>query len=320
VTIKAVDSAWAPTAQQIAVAKAHGVGAWLGYFKLGNDGILSGWSDAAFQLVKTSGLETAAFCSTRADQAVLKARAAALDIVLISDVESSVNGGDGPYVDPALAVSAAGLYGGGPRGDGTIPRHLPHRHHHYVVSDYELNQATLGRGSLSWPPHDAKPAGIPVGWQYQGGTAMPWGMTDLAVYDDDFFQATPTPLEDDAMFLATAGIRPATEGQDPHGNGAVYLCEGLQSQPGMFKRWFSGVAAGGLPDYEARYGGIIQNYDAFVLDRMIELAPIDTTSPTLEQGTATGILTPAQAAALAAIPGLATAVNALAAKVGKDLA
>jgi hypothetical protein len=300
--VKGVDSDWEPTAQQLSVAKANGVGAWLGYFKIGNDGILAGWSDAAFHLVKAAGLQTAAYCSTRADQTALKARAAALDIVLISDVESSVNGGNGPYVDPALAVSGAGLYGGGPRGDGTIPAHLPHHHARYVVSDYELCAETVGRGALSWPPHDARPAaGIPVGWQYQGGTAMPWGVTDLGVYDDAFF-LTSTPSED-AMFLATT-TRTSGQGPDPHGPGAVYLCEGIPSQPGMFKRWFSGVVAAGLPDYVGKYGSVIQNYDAFMLDRMIELAPIDATSPTLEQATGGGVLTAVQAAALAEIPAI----------------
>ena len=317
-TIYAVDSDWEPTAAQIATAKAHGVRAWLGYFKLGNDGILHGWADATFKLVKAGGLETGAFCSTRADQATLKARAAALDIVLVSDVESSVNGGDGPYVDPALAVSDAGLYGGGPRGDGTVPRHVPHNHARYVVSDYSLEAATLGRGSLSWPPNDPRPApGIPVGWQYQGGTQMPWGLTDLAVYDDTFL-VTAAPSED-AMFLCTT-TRTAGEGQDPHGAGAVYLCEGIPSQPGMFKRWFSGVDAAALPDYVSKYGTVIPNYDAFMLDRMIELAPIDATSPTLEQITAGGILTASQAAALAAIPGMATTLAAIQAKLDKDLA
>ena len=203
-TLRGVDSSWEPTATQVATAKAHGIGAWLGYFKLGDDGLLNGWADATFDLVRAGGLETAAFCSTRADQATLKARAAALGIVLVSDVESSVNGGDGSYVDPALAVSAAGLYGGGPRGDGTVPRHLPHNHTRYVVSDYELCEDTIGRGSLSWPPNDARPAaGIPVGWQYQGSTAMPWGETDLAVYDDTFFLPTPAPVfQEVPVFIA----------------------------------------------------------------------------------------------------------------------
>ena len=276
--VKGVDSAWEPNAAQIATAKANGVGAWLGYCKIGNDGILHGWADATFRLVKAGGLQTAGFCSTRADQAALKARAASLGIVLISDVESSVNGGDGPHVDPALAISGAGLYGGGPRGDGTIPRHLPHNHHSYVVSDYELNASTVGRGTLSWPPHDPRPAG-PCGWQYAGGTAMPWGVTDLAVYDAALFGAIAPQAEDDDMaFLATTGIRPAGETKDPHGDGAVYLVNG------HFKQWISGVAAPALPQFVAAYGPVKDwSASTWALDTLIEILPsIDGTKPTVD--------------------------------------
>jgi hypothetical protein len=121
---------------------------------------------------------------------------------------------------------------------------------------------------------------------------------------------TPTPpVPEDPMFLATAGIRPPTIGQDPHGQGAIYLCEGLATQPGMFKRWVSGTVQAALPGYEARYGAVVQNFDPFTLDRMVELAPIDTTSPTLEQVSGGSGLTPDQAAAVAQIPGLAAAVS-----------
>ena len=96
-------------------AKANGVSLWAGYFSDGNDGIYGGgWSDATFKLVQAGGLQTLAFCSYRADAATWKARAEALGIVLVLDVERSVDGGDGPAVDPWLAASGARLYGCGP--------------------------------------------------------------------------------------------------------------------------------------------------------------------------------------------------------------
>lgn len=84
------------------------------------------------------------------------------------------------------------------------------------------------------------------------------------------YENDPTPPEDEMPFLATAGIRPPTEGQDPHGQGAIYLCSG----DGMSKRWISGTVQGALPFYEALYGPVKQGYNAFVLDRMIELPAI----------------------------------------------
>lgn len=146
---------------------------------------------------------------------------------------------------------------------------------------------------------------------YQCWTATFQSGADLAVDSDGlgphlaiWFPTT----EDDGMFLCTT-TRTSAEGADPHGPGAVYLCEGTPAQPGMFKRWISGVVASALPDEIAHYGQVVQNFDAFVLDRMVELAPIALTYPTLEDGAVpivSGVLTAAQAAALAQIPAVFT--------------
>ena len=179
----------------------------------GSDGIYRGWSDAAFSQVMAFGLKTLAFCSTRADPIAWKTRAAALGIVIVADVESSVNGGDGPTVDPWLAASGARLYGGGPRGDGTIPRHLPHGHPGYMVADYE---ARPGWSTASWPGGDPKP-NAPVAWQFQGGATHPWGNTDLGIYDEAF--VTPgaiSPVEDDEEMLIC----------QPTGSASEYLLTG----------------------------------------------------------------------------------------------
>ncbi len=282
--LKGVDSWQEPTAAQIATAKANGISVWAGYFKIGNDGIYHGWTDATFRLVQAGGLHTLAFCSTRADPAALKARAAALGIVIVADVESSVNGGDGPTVDPWLAASGAHLYGGGPRGDGTIPRHLPHGHTAYMVADYEQRP---GWGTASWPIGDPKP-NAPVAWQYAGGGSHPWGNTDLAIYDEAF-------------------VTPGSAGADMTPAQAAQLAA-------LYEIFFSPYEAGGAPWSNAE-----------VLRRMLAAlgAPYSPSSalPFVPTPVAPGTgLTAEQAAALAAIPGLVATVDAIAAKVGKDLA
>ena len=115
--------------------------------------------------------------------------------------------------------------------------------------------------------------------------------------------------------------------QHPRGQGAVYLIEGTPVQPGMFKRWINGDVSAALPDFLTRYGIVIQNYDPFMLDRIIQLAPIDLTYPTLEEEgaepavvPAIGVLNAAEVAALAQIPQIATTLNALVAALAPDLA
>ncbi|HEY5055085.1 MAG TPA: hypothetical protein VII58_02925 [Acidobacteriaceae bacterium] len=217
--LKGCDSWWEPNATQLASAKSNGVAVWAGYFSTGSDGIYRGWSDAAFDQVMAFGLKTLAFCSTRADPAAWKARAAKLGIVTVADVESSVNGGDGPTVDPWLAASGARLYGGGPRGDGTIPRHLPHGHPGYMVADYE---ARPGWSTASWPGGDPKPV-QPVAWQFQGGATHPWGNTDLGIYDEAFVTpggiAPSAPEDDDMLLVVSIAGNP---------NAGLYLYTGAQ--------------------------------------------------------------------------------------------
>jgi hypothetical protein len=198
-TLKGVDSWWMPNTAQLVSAKANGIQAWAGYFSNGNDGIYGGgWSDAVFFAVMAAGLHTLAFCSTRADPVAWKARAAKLGIVIVADVESSVDGGDGPQVDPWLAASGARLYGGGPRGDGTITRHLKHGHAGYMLADYEAGLP--GWGTASWPAGDLKP-NAPCAWQFQGGAAHPFGNTDLGIYDESFIGIAPAPPEEDMAWV-----------------------------------------------------------------------------------------------------------------------
>src|SRR5579859_2668099 len=150
--LRGVDSWWKPTPTQVRTAKAAGILVWAGYFSNGNDGIFGdGWDDATFRMVQTAGLQTLAFCSYRADAATWKARAAALGIELCLDVERSVDGGDGPAVDPWLTASGARLYGSGPgAGAGNVmTAHLYHGHAGYMVSDY---RSIAGAGTASWQP------------------------------------------------------------------------------------------------------------------------------------------------------------------------
>lgn len=210
--LRIADSWKAPTAVQLAACKANNVQGFAGYFSNGSDGIYGGgWSDLAFQAVMAAGLKTLAFCSTRADPVAWKARAARLGIVIVADVESSVQGGDGPTVDPWLAASGARLYGGGPRGDGTIPRHLKHGHSGYMIADYEAGLP--GWSISSWPAGDLKPP-APTAWQFQGGATHPWGNTDLGIYDEAFVSPGATPLEDDEVPWLLYSISGDTSGSE----------------------------------------------------------------------------------------------------------
>lgn len=185
-----LDSWWEPSAGAIAWARQRGFVGWLGYFSNGDDGILHGWADATFARIRAAGLQTAAFCSYRAAAAPWKARAAALGIPLILDVERSVDGGDGPAVDPWLSDAGAALYASG----NDVTTHHAHGHAGYVLAGYISNSGTpnpidpgLTFGTVPLP----NPA-RPIGRQFAGGVPTPYGPVDYSHFDPAFFTTTPT--------------------------------------------------------------------------------------------------------------------------------
>ena len=209
----AADSWWAPTAAQLAAARAAGVGAWLGYFEVPGDHIFGGgWSDQDFQAALASGLRTGAFCSGWDDPAACAARARRLGIRIYLDDETSIRG-DGPWADPWLAASGACLYGESP----VMQAHLDHGHPGYVVADYTADPGSTWVGGL------ALPAPLrPTGRQYAGDQAaglayVPAGRAvDLSRLDP---QLLSQPLQGDRAML----VRRSTDGEIALALGDVFL-------------------------------------------------------------------------------------------------
>ena len=97
--LKAVDSFDAPTAQQLALAKADGCTVWLGY--LPGKGIDSTWTSADFARIKDAGFFTFAYASGNADAQAMRALANQWGVRGCLDVEDGIRG-DGPWVQPWL--------------------------------------------------------------------------------------------------------------------------------------------------------------------------------------------------------------------------
>ena len=103
-----------PTSAQLADAKARGVKLWSGYLATRSGvGLLHPWSQEEFARVRKAGLAALGFCSGRDDPVACKRRAAEWGVRLCLDVEQGIRS-DGPWVQPWLNDSGAGLYGNAP--------------------------------------------------------------------------------------------------------------------------------------------------------------------------------------------------------------
>jgi hypothetical protein len=153
-----IDSWWEPTDAQLAIAVAHGIVGWSGYLKYNaTDRIYHGWADATFERVLAHGLVAYGYCSGWAPAGWAAARARALGIKAMLDVESTVRP-DGAWVDPWLTASpGVGIYAGG----ATLNAHRTHRHDGYQIGFYP-GGADPG---IDWPTANARPNG-PCAWQY----------------------------------------------------------------------------------------------------------------------------------------------------------
>lgn len=192
--MKVLDSDWEPSAAQVAAAKSAGWQAWLGYLQTKPGVYLAGpWSDAAFGVVRAGGLLTGAYVSGWDDPTALRAKAAALGITIILDVESGIRG-DGLWVDPFLAASGAAIYGD----IAVMTAHATHGHPAYVFAGYPG-----GPQSATWPSYGPvlDPA-RPTGWQYQGTTQEPFGAVDLSNFD----QAALQPQEGEDVSVLQLGV------------------------------------------------------------------------------------------------------------------
>src|SRR5579859_2786874 len=167
------DSLTPPSAAVIQAA--HGTGVikiWSGGFA--GPGIAYDYSDAEFKLILGGGLGSIAFCSGWADPLVMKARAAALGIVICLDVENGIRP-DGDWVQGWLDASGAGLYGNA----GVF---VGRRAAFYILADYPR---TGDPGGESWPSWVPRPSGL-CGWQW-AGTHLEFGINvDSTWFDDGF--------------------------------------------------------------------------------------------------------------------------------------
>jgi hypothetical protein len=172
--IPVVDSLIPPTPEKVALAKAAGIGAWLGGFN--GPGIAYAWTDADFQTVLDGGLQTGAYVSRLADPAAMKARAAALGIVIIQDDEAGIAPVVTALTDDFLNASGAGLYGGG----AVMAAHRTHGHPCYIYAAYPG-----GIQTANWPPPGVEPPSpsAPTGWQYMGTHGEPYGTVDASNFD-----------------------------------------------------------------------------------------------------------------------------------------
>lgn len=173
--LQALDSAYPPSASQIAAAKKAGYDAWFGYFKIGNDGVLHGWADADFERVLAGGLQTMAYCSGWAPARQVAARAAALGILSCLDDEGGMRA-DGSWVQGWLDTAGAGLYGNG-------PVHLGRRARFHILAAYPGTDP-----KASWNTAYAPLPGGPHGWQWRGSHAE-FGITVDSTYLSDGFLA-----------------------------------------------------------------------------------------------------------------------------------
>lgn len=183
-----------PTALQVAQARAAGVGLWGGYLAT-RPGVLlaSPWDLASFDLVRPLA-PPLAFCSGWDDPAACRALAGLWRVRLCLDVEPEIRG-DGPWVQPWLDASQAGLY-------GNAGVHVGRRAPFHVFADYPGFDPRA-----TWPSWEPRPP-TPTGWQWLGSHAEFGLQVDRGRYDD-WFATAPLPggfEMDYSLKLALVGL------------------------------------------------------------------------------------------------------------------
>lgn len=174
--IVGLDSATPPTPAQAHAAKAAGIKLWNGYLSEipQRDGLYRPWSRAEFEAAKLVNPRPIAFTSGWDNPVDMKAIAADYGLLLGLDVERLIRD-DGPWVQPWLDASGAGLY-------GIRSVHVGRRAAFHVAAFYPGSdpRATYPGG---WPGSG------PCGWQWLN-THTEFGLgVDRGWYDDVFFAA-----------------------------------------------------------------------------------------------------------------------------------
>lgn len=186
------DSSKPPTAAQLQIAKAAGIKAWLGYVGQAGDDLEAPWAEADFELVRSAGLLTGAFCSQIDDALWVGSVLAAWKLTGFLDDEPGVEG-DNSETDAWLAASGTGLYGG----KAVMETHCTHGHPAYIASEYPG-----GAQTASWPPgFPALSPMRPKGWQYLGTQVTSYGTVDLSVYEEAVL--APQEEEDMPLYVVT---------------------------------------------------------------------------------------------------------------------
>ena len=232
-----------PTSAQLADAKARGVKLWSGYLATRSGvGLLHPWSQEEFARVRKAGLAALGFCSGRDDPVACKRRAAEWGVRLCLDVEQGIRS-DGPWVQPWLNDSGAGLYGNAPVFSGRKAAF-------YVFAAYPGIDP-----QRTWPQTPARPNG-PCAWQWQGTHTEFGCLVDRGWYDDWF--AIGSPGETQWTSLGGAWTRVPVVAQNKDGrlelfvvgdDGHLHVLAQGAPNGGWWERWVDLGAGppGGLP-------------------------------------------------------------------------
>jgi hypothetical protein len=163
-----------PSAAQAKAAAAKGVALWSGYLATRPGvGLYSPWSQAGFENARLCGSTPIAFCSGWDSPGALKALAAAWNVRLCLDIESGIRP-DGPWKQPWLDASGAGVY-------GNYGCHAGVRAAFHVLAAYPGSADVRA----TWWSATPRPA-TPCGWQW-AGTHTEFGIgVDRGDYDDFF--------------------------------------------------------------------------------------------------------------------------------------
>src|SRR5215472_13783959 len=162
-----------------------------------------------------------AFCSGWDDPTALRTMAAAWNVRLCLDVESGIRG-DGPWVQPWLDASGAGLY-------GVAGVHAGRRAAFHILARYPGFDP-----GVTWDGGVLRPPG-PVGWQWLGGH-LEFGLdVDRGWYDDWFGGG-----RDDM----STWIRNQDNGQV-----AVIVAAGVRFDPAEFNARVAYATAANVPPY-----------------------------------------------------------------------
>lgn len=176
-----VDSSFArPNLQTIQAAVAAGVRNWSGYLTTRPGvNIAAPWPASDFDITRQAGSMPIAYCSGWDDPTAVKEAAAAAGVRACLDVESGIRG-DGPWVQPWLDESGAGLY-------GNPSVHAGRTAAFHILADY-----------LTYDPHSTWPAWLhrpaaPCGWQWRG-THVEFGLGVDSTWLDDWFLTGISPV------------------------------------------------------------------------------------------------------------------------------